>query len=94
MKQNFSIKRKFAFKTFTEEFFKNIFYVLSWSTKESTSILPYFAHWFKEDLVKSEFFDPLQLLNMVPVQKKEDPTDKPITGLLVYYHYYQKSLKR
>ena len=31
LKQNFSIKRKFAFKTFTEEFFKNIFYVLSWS---------------------------------------------------------------
>ena len=44
--------------------------------KESTFILPYLAHCVNEDLVKSEFPDPLKLSNIVPVWKKEDPTDK------------------
>ena len=44
--------------------------------KESTFILPYIAHCVNEDLVKSEFPDPLKLSNIVPVRKKEDATDK------------------
>ena len=44
--------------------------------KESTFILPYLAHCVNEDLVESVFPDPLKLLNIVPVQKKEDPSDK------------------
>ena len=90
MKQKSSIiKRKLAFKPFTEKFFKNIFNDLSWNeatggdiplnlVKESTFILLYLARCVNEDLVKSEFPDPLKLPNIVPVQKKEDPTDKII----------------
>ena len=44
--------------------------------KESTFILPYLAHCVNEDLVKSEFPDPLKLSNIVPVREKEDRTDK------------------
>ena len=69
LKQKFSIKRKFAFKPFTEEFFKKVVNGLSWNEaaggdiplnliKESTFILPYLAHCFNEDLVKGEFPDP------------------------------------
>ena len=46
------------------------------SRKESTFILPYVAHCVNEDLVKSEFHDPLKPSNIVPLLKKEDPTDK------------------
>ena len=65
LKQKFSIKRKFAFKSFTEEFFKNIVNGLSWNEaaggyiplnlmKESTFILLYLPHCFNEYLVKGE----------------------------------------
>ena len=78
MKQKYSIKRKFAFKPFTEEVFKNIINGFFWNEaaggdiplnliKESTFILPYLAHCVNEDLVKSEFPDPLKLSNIVPV---------------------------
>ena len=87
LKQKFSIKRKFAFKPFTEEFFKNIVNDLSWNEaaggdiplnliKESTFILSYLAHYANEDIVKSEFPDPFKLSNTVPVQKKGDSADK------------------
>ena len=87
LKQKFPMKRKLAFKPFAEEFFKNIVNDLSWNEaaggdiplnliKESIFILPYLAHCVNEDLVKSEFPDPLKLSNVVPVQKKEDFTDK------------------
>ena len=93
------------FKSFTEEFFKNIVNGLPWNEaaggdvslnhiKESTFILPYLAHCFNEYLLKGEFPDPLKLSNIVTVQKKRILLIKQITGLLVYYHYYQKSLKR
>ena len=83
------IKRKSEFKPFTEKVFKNILNDLSWNEatvgdiplnlgKESTFILPYLARCFNEDLVKSEFPNPFKLPNIVPVQKKEDPTDKTI----------------
>ena len=90
MKQKSSIiKRKFAFKPFTKKFFKNIVNNLSWNettggdipldlVKESNFILPYLARCVNEDLVRSEFPDPLKLPNIVPVQKKEDPTVKTI----------------
>ena len=69
------------------EFFKNIVNDLSWNEaaganipfnlmKESTFILPYLSHCVGEDLVKSEFPDPLKLLHIVSIMKKEDPTDK------------------
>ena len=69
LKQKFSIKRKFAFKPYMEEYFKNIVNGLSWNEaadgdiplnliKESIFILPYLAHCFNEDLVKGEFPDP------------------------------------
>ena len=72
MKQKFSIKTKFAFKPFTEEFFKNVINGLYWNEaaggdiplnliKESTFFLPYLPHCVNEDLVKSEFPDPLKL---------------------------------
>ena len=81
MKQKFSIKRKIAFKPFTEEFFKNIVNGISWNEadggdiplnliKESTVIISDLAHCFNEDLVKDKFPDPLKLSNIVPVQKK------------------------
>ena len=66
LKQKYSIiKRKFAFKPFTEEFLKNIVNDLPWNEaadgdiplnhiKESTFILPYLARCVNEDLVKSE----------------------------------------
>ena len=87
LKQKSSIiKKKFTFKPFTEKFFKNIVNDLSWNettggdkplnlVKEITFILPYLARCVNEDLVKSEFSDPLKLPNIVPVQKKEDPTE-------------------
>ena len=46
------------------------------SRKKSTFILPYVAHCVNEDLEKSEFPDPLKPSNIVPLLKKEDPTDK------------------
>ena len=86
LKQRFSIKIN-AFKPYTKKFFKNIINDLSWNEaaggdiplnliKRSTFILPHFAHCVNEDLMKSEFPDPLKLSNIVPVQKKENPTDK------------------
>ena len=71
LKQRFSIKIN-AFKPYTKKFFKNIINDLSWNEaaggdiplnliKESTFILPYLAHCVNEDLVKSEFPDPLKL---------------------------------
>ena len=62
--------------------------------KESTFILPYLAHCVNEDLVESVFPDPLKLLNIVPVQKKEDPSDKTNYRFNTVLSYYQKSLKR
>ena len=86
MKQKFSIK-KIGFKSYTEELFKNIVNDLSWNEaaagdmplnliKESTFILQYLADSVNEDLVKSEFPEPLKLSKIVPVRKKEDRTDK------------------
>ena len=79
------------FKAYTEEFLKNIVNDLSWNEaaggdmplnliKESTLILPYLGHCVNEDLMKSEFLDPHKLSNIVPIQKKEDPTDKKNYG--------------
>ena len=67
--QKFSIKIKFAFKPFTEEFFRNIVNGLSCNEaaggdmplnliKVSTFILPFLAHCFNEDLVEGGFPDP------------------------------------
>ena len=62
--------------------------------KESTFILPHLAHCVNEDLVKSEFPDPLKLSNIVPVQKKEDPTDKtnyrPVSVLSLLSKVFEK----
>ena len=62
--------------------------------KESTFIFPYFVHCVNEDLVKSEFPDTLKLLNIVPVQKKEDPTDKtnyrPVSVLSLLSKVFEK----
>ena len=107
MKQKFSIKRKFAFKLFTEEFFKNIVNGLSWNKaadgdiplnliKESTFIPPYLPHCFNENLVKGEFPDPLKVSNIVPLQKKEDPADKtnyrPISVLSLLSKVFEKTM--
>ena len=78
--KNFPLK-KIAFKPCTEEFFKTIVNSLPWNEaagghlpftliKKSTFTFPYLEHCVNEDLVKSEFPDPLKLLNIVPVQKK------------------------
>ena len=87
LKRKLSFKRKFAFKPVTEEFVKNIAKNVSRNEaagediqlnllKESTFVLPCIVHCVSETLVKSEFFDPLNLSNIVPVHKKEDPTNK------------------
>ena len=86
-KKKSSVKRKFTFKPFTEELYKNIVNDLSWNEaaggdiplnliKETTFIFPYVTRCVSKDLEKSEFPDPLELSNIVPVQKKDDPTDK------------------
>ena len=75
----------FALKPVTKEFAKNIVNNLSRSKaaggdmplnllKESTFVLLIFC--VNEVLVKSKFPDPLNLPNVVSVQKKEDPTYK------------------
>ena len=107
LKQKFSIKRKFAFKPFTEEFFKNILNGLSWNKaaggdiplnliKESTFIPLYLVHCFNENLVKDEFPDPLKLSNIIPVQKKEDPADKtnyrPVSVLSLLSKVFEKMM--
>ena len=87
LKQKISIKRKYAFKPFTKELFKNIVNDLFWNEapggdiplnliKESTLILPHLARCVNEDLVKSEFPDSFKLSNIVSVQKKEGLSDK------------------
>ena len=90
LKQKFCFKRKFGFKPVTEEFVKNIANDLSRNEaaggdmplnllKESTFVLPYIVYSVSVTLVKSEFVDPLKLSNIVPLHKKEDPTDKTIS---------------
>ena len=87
MKQTFSFKARFAFKPVTKEFVKSIVNSLSRNKaadgdilinllKENTFVLPYLVHCVNEALVKSEFPDPPKLRNIVPVHKKENPTDK------------------
>ena len=104
-KQKSSIKRKFTFKPFAEELYKNIFNDLFWNEaaggdiplnliKETTFIFPYVARCVSEDSEKSEVPEPLKLSNIVPVQKKRILLTKQITCLLVYYHQHQKYLKR
>ena len=96
--------KKFSFKPLIEEFFKNIVINLSWNEaaggdkplnliKEITFALSCLAHCGNEDLVKNEFLDLLKLSNIVPVQKKEDPSDKTNYGLVSVLYYYQNSLK-
>ena len=105
MKQKFSIKRKFAFEPVTEKLLRNIVNDLSRNKaaggdmplnllKESTIVLLHLVRNIDEALVKSEFPDPLNLSNIFPLPKKEDPTDKtnyrPVSVLPVLSKVFEK----
>ena len=102
---NVTITSKFSFKPVSKEFVKNIVHDLS-SNKAASGEIPlkilkecnfsfHFLTNFIDEAIKSNKFPKtLKLSNIVPVQKKKDPTDKQIINQSVYYLYYQKSLKK